>query len=626
MRRRAADFDVLDVSTGDNWVWAGRGRPGGGDSAALLTRSHGLEHTVDLWQRADAAAGNSKLSWKYPLYHGGFRLWEERRSLHCADHCLLLNEIDRDFAVQKLGVLPSRISLVANGIGTQFLGLPVPTDDAAVPLKLAAVGTWIDRKGKRILADVAEKLVAKKIGFVLTLLGTGFDEVQVRSDFLPEVRPFVRVVPQYKNTDLPVMLQGQHVLLMCSFTEGYALALPEGMACGLAPIATRVGGASLVVVPGHNGELVDPGQSDPIIEILSRWNADRPMLLDIRRKARQSVQQHGWSQIAAQTINIYEAVLRRVRRPHGPVLAGTDSLSPPNTIWQRDGKPTLSICVCTANRPAVLRRCLASIDQGDQLPDEVIVGDDSIDGTETAAVCREFPFVRYVHGPRQGLCANRNVVIAAAAGQYISLLDDDAEVTPNFVRVAVDIASVADGRTLFTGDVMEDGVRRVVPSNPTFWGHFGKPLNAGACEIVQLNSNLFPRSALADARFDERIVYGYEDMDLCQQILAGGHRIEYRPELVNLHLPPPKTRQVKLTQHRMAERARYYTSIKRYLLWQRRPLMAGVFVAIAPLHQALHHLRHLRLAASLSGFADIGWALRRVWTHQHTTILPPRKA
>jgi hypothetical protein len=58
LRRRASDFDVLDISTGDAWVWARRGRPGAGKTPALITRSEGLEHTIDRWKRADAKAGN----------------------------------------------------------------------------------------------------------------------------------------------------------------------------------------------------------------------------------------------------------------------------------------------------------------------------------------------------------------------------------------------------------------------------------------------------------------------------------------------------------------------------------------------------------------------------------------
>ncbi len=627
LKHKAATFDVIDVSTGDNWVWTRRGRPGAGNGTALITRSHGLEHTVDRWQRAEAAAGNLKLSWKYPLYHGGFRLWEVRQSLLQSDHNLLLNESDRDYATATLGVPAGRISLVANGIGAQFLNLPEP--DAAVtppdgvptePIRLAMIGTWIERKGKRVVVETAARLHRAGVACTLTLFGTGVDEVQVRADFPAEVRASVRVVPRYTNTQLPELLAGQEVLLMCSFTEGYALALPEAMACGLAPIATRVGGASLVVTSGVNGELVEPGDSDAVVEVITRWSRDRGQLLELRRRARQTVQRHDWPQIAAQTVEIYEQVLRRLKGSQSGESIKSPSLPQARSIWQRDGKPSLSICICTANRPAVLRRCLASIELGESNPAEVVVGDDSLDGSETAAICREFPFVRYVRGPRQGLCANRNVVIAAAAGDYLSLLDDDAEVTPAFVRQAQELISNADGRTIFTGDVLEDGVRLVAPSNPTFWGHFGRPLATGfPVETVHLNCNIFPRLAFAEARFDERIVYGYEDMDLCQQMLAAGFRIEHHPGMVNLHLPPPKSDSIKRSRGQQAERARYYTSLKRYMLWQARPARAMAYAALAPMHQAAHHLARRQVGRALISFTDMTWAVHQALEARRTS-------
>jgi glycosyltransferase involved in cell wall biosynthesis/GT2 family glycosyltransferase len=616
LRQRAIDFDVLDVSTGDAWVWARRGRPGAMEGTALITRSHGLEHTVDRWQREDARAGKTQLSWKYPLYHGGVRLWEVRQSLRLSDHVLLLNEFDRQLATADLQIPANNISLVPNGISDRFLGLPEPADETCVdesPIELAAVGTWIERKGKRIVVDVIAALHAANVKFSLTLLGTGFESEIVLAEFPSAVRPFVTVIPRYCNEDLPTLLLGQHVLLMCSFTEGYALSLPEAMACGLAPIASDVGAAATLITPGVNGELVPAGDANAVVAAVVRLASDRNTLLGMRRLARQTVQSHGWSDVARHTIGIYEQVLRRVR---GGVAIPPDEdlLSATPALWRRDGKPTISLCICTANRPQVLRRCLQSIAQGQALPAEVIVGDDSTDGWETAAVCGEFSFVRYVGGPRRGLCANRNAVIAAAAGEYVSLLDDDGEVTPSFVCQAQDLAARSDSRTIFTGDVMESGTHRVAPSNPTFWGHFGRPLRAaGACETVQLNCNLFPRCAFDTAGFDEQIVYGYEDMDLCQQLLAAGFRIEYHPQLLNLHLPPVKTGQTKQAQVRLAERARYYTSLKRYLLWQRKPLKGWAFAAVAPVHEAVHHLRHRRVGESLRGFVDVCWALDRVW-------------
>jgi GT2 family glycosyltransferase len=613
LRRRASDFDVVDVSAGDCWVWTRRNRPTAGKAPVTIARSQQLEHTLDQWYRLQAKLGKLKLSWKYPFYHGGYRLWEVKRSLFCADHALFLNDHDREFAVESLGLSPENVSVIGHGIGRQFVGLWEPVEvPADAALKLIVIGEWTDGSSKREILEITRQLRAEGVCFSLTLLGTVADEVEVRSDFPAEAREHLRVIPQYRAGDLPEILLQHHVLIAHGFGAGYVSTLPEGMAAGLAPIAPRVGSALRLITSGTNGELTEPGDVRAMVRIIIRWAGDHALLHAIRLRAHQTAQHQDWNSIAAQTIGIYESVLRRVVGPDAPRITPTEFLSPATSIWQRSGKPALSICICTANRPKVLRRCLASIEQGESMPAEVVVGDDSLDGTETAAVCGEFSFVRYVRGPRHGLCANRNVVIAAALGDYVALLDDDSEVTPQFVRLAQELTARADGRTIFTGDVLEDGVDRVPPSNPTFWGHFGKPLAVmGQCETVHLNSNIFPRAAFKDARFDERIVYGYEDMDLCQQMLISGYRIEYRRELVNLHLPPPRTADVRRSLDEQADRARYYTSLKRYMLWQSKPIRAFAYAALAPLHQAGHHLIHKEMSQALVGFSDMSWAVHQ---------------
>ena len=48
-----------------------------------------------------------------------------------------------------------------------------------------------------------------------------------------------------------------HVLLMPSEMESFGLAALEAMACGVAPVATRVGGVPELITHGENGFLED---------------------------------------------------------------------------------------------------------------------------------------------------------------------------------------------------------------------------------------------------------------------------------------------------------------------------------------------------------------------------------
>jgi len=79
------------------------------------------------------------------------------------------------------------------------------------------------------------------------------------------------------------------VLLMPSDLESFGLAALEAMACGVVPVATRVGGVAELITDGEDGYLETPGdiaaQAGRVIALLSddalhsrmagagRWNA-----------------------------------------------------------------------------------------------------------------------------------------------------------------------------------------------------------------------------------------------------------------------------------------------------------------------------------------------------------------
>jgi GT2 family glycosyltransferase len=278
-------------------------------------------------------------------------------------------------------------------------------------------------------------------------------------------------------------------------------------------------------------------------------------------------------------------------------------------IGPQAGPPAaLSILVCTVDRPELLRRCLAAIAAGTALPAEVLVSDDSRDGAAAASVCAGFAGVRYLRGPRRGLCANRNAVIRQARTDFVSLLDDDAVVAVDFVARALAALAGLPPRTLVTGTVFETD-RPVVAGNPSFLGFFGKQPDR-RYENINLNCNLLPRGAFAEAGFDETIGYGYEDMDLCARLLSRGYTIRLDPALVTTHLPPRRSTALDRRRFAMAERARFYTSVKRYLLWQRKPSKLLAYLVVAPAHRALHALKTGKWFDLPHAVADMAWALR----------------
>lgn len=102
--------------------------------------------------------------------------------------------------------------------------------------------------------------------------------------------------------------------------------------------------------------------------------------------------------------------------------------------------PQFSVVVCTRNRANILADCLASIvgqDLADGLFELVVVDDGSFD--ETATIVRRVGAetsiaVRYVQQPPSGLNVARNAGVGAAAGAFITFLDDDEIAPPNYLR------------------------------------------------------------------------------------------------------------------------------------------------------------------------------------------------
>lgn len=311
LMRTASSYDVIDASTGDAWVWGSLGRPGG-RRTALVTRSHGLEHVLAADLRRRARIGQVRLSRKYPLYHGGFRLWEVAWSLRVADAQVFLNAADRSHAIQRLGVAGSRAMVIPNGISEHALASPPSraiSPDGAI--ELAFIGSWISRKGTEGVVEMARALTRRNVPFRLRLLGTGAPDEMVLDSFDEGSRRSVTVVRQFAPGALPTLLDGAAVLLHPSWTEGFSLALVEGMAAGLAPVATRCGGATTVIQHERSGLLLANESGEALASAVERLAGDVVLLAQMQGDARQSVQSLRWDAVAERTIEVYRGAIAR---------------------------------------------------------------------------------------------------------------------------------------------------------------------------------------------------------------------------------------------------------------------------------------------------------------------------
>ena len=306
LTRRARAVDIVDATTGDAWLWARLTRKRG--RARLVTRSHGLEHVY--WQEAaaEARAEGRELPPRTRAYHGGWRLREVAASLRASDRCVFSNHPDLEYAVERLGVQRKRATVVLNGIPRELQGLPL--EDAGERLGVAMIGTWASRTGARYAADALTTLVESRDDVRVLLVGTRVEPGELLADFGEGVRERVDVVPSYERNELAGLLRDSHVLVSASLAEGFSVAIPEGMAAGLAPIATALPGTREIVRDGENGLLVPPRDSAALADALERVASDRALLERLRHAAHSDAQDLTWRRIAERNLEVYEEALR----------------------------------------------------------------------------------------------------------------------------------------------------------------------------------------------------------------------------------------------------------------------------------------------------------------------------
>src|SRR5580658_737827 len=98
-----------------------------------------------------------------------------------------------------------------------------------------------------------------------------------------------------------------------------------------------------------------------------------------------------------------------------------------------DAPPEISVAVINWNRRDYLRACLTSLAAQRGAGFEVIVVDNgSVDGSAEMARS-EFGARVIANATNLGFCAANNQAFAAARGQFIALLNNDAEAAPDFL-------------------------------------------------------------------------------------------------------------------------------------------------------------------------------------------------
>jgi GT2 family glycosyltransferase len=269
----------------------------------------------------------------------------------------------------------------------------------------------------------------------------------------------------------------------------------------------------------------------------------------------------------------------------------------------------ITAAVAACDRPEPLRRCLQALLNGEALPAQLIVVDQSPGGEVeevVASMTRPGMEVRYIRQPRRGLSASRNAAIAGATQPLIAFTDDDCVPAPGWLASIVDVLGHSTGPAAVTGRVLplgepQPGTHVVSPRTGTERVDYRGRAVPWA---VGTGGNLATRLEWLNrvGRFDERLGAGSpgraaEDADLLHRFLRGGATVRYEPAVVVYH-----ERQTEA--QRLASRWSYAFGVTAFCgLWLRR----GDVYAMWLLAGWLGHQARVLTTATLRG----DWPLAR---------------
>jgi glycosyltransferase involved in cell wall biosynthesis len=181
---------------------------------------------------------------------------------------LTVSEASRGFLARLVGLPPSRIKVIPNGVDTQSFAPPAKRA-ANAPLVVGTAGSLTAVKNHALLLRAVANL--HRAGIEARLLIAGEGPLRRDLERLIETQGATSRVRLLGHVhSMPDFLRSLDLFVLPSDSEAHPNALTEAMACGRACIATRVGGVAEITDDGRAAVLVDRGDEQGLTDALAR--------------------------------------------------------------------------------------------------------------------------------------------------------------------------------------------------------------------------------------------------------------------------------------------------------------------------------------------------------------------
>jgi len=240
--------------------------------------------------------------------HHSVHPWMRRRSLReieLADWIRVNSEFAKQTFVDR-GVPDSKIRVIQPGIDLNHFHPTVRKDGVFRVLAVASIDA---RKGIHYLLTAFEEAKIPRSELLL-VGGTGdrWSKEMLRG-FLKRNANIRQCLMDVTTVPADESYGCASVLVHPALEDGYALVIPQALACGTPVIVTRSSGASELIEDGRNGFVIDSRSVGQIRDRLQLLANDRSLLQTMSRNAPDSVRHLGYPDFVYRLLSFYQDVL-----------------------------------------------------------------------------------------------------------------------------------------------------------------------------------------------------------------------------------------------------------------------------------------------------------------------------
>lgn len=185
---------------------------------------------------------------------------------------------------------------IYNGMDfNRFKNLPDPSllrkeilrDNNCSNFIVGMVAAFEPRKDYKTLIKAALSLIELKEPTSFVLVGGGTDFIKIKNSVPPEFSDKIIFLGKRSDIESIISLFDVGVLLTNSKVhgEGISNSLIEYMALGKPVIATRGGGTNEIVINNQNGYLINPDNSDELVECIQTLISDKKLRAQLGAKS-----------------------------------------------------------------------------------------------------------------------------------------------------------------------------------------------------------------------------------------------------------------------------------------------------------------------------------------------------